>query len=110
MKLRGALPVLLVSVLAAAAPAAAGPPSKIGTMTAFPLTQGRGAGPLAAGLDGNLWVSQGNVSGQLPPTYPVAVVAPLGKPVKQIPDGGAETLGPDGNFWFARGPKVGRMT
>src|SRR3954447_4115058 len=106
MRLRVALSAVVMLLAACAGAQAYTPPIK---MTVFPFAVGHPSGPMVAGLDGNMWLQQGSGLASSPAPR-VAVVDTQGGTVKELPAGGAEALGPDGNIWFAYGPKIGRMT
>lgn len=107
MRLWVALSAVLVTFVAACGGAQAYTPPI--TMKVFPLAAGHPSGPMVAGLDGNMWLQEGNGVASAPAPR-VAVLNAQGGVVKELAAGGAGALGPDGNFWFAYGPKVARMT
>src|SRR5215212_2672650 len=109
MRSRGLLTALAAAALMLGAAGGADAYVPRTKMTVFQLPAGHPSGPMVAGLDGNMWLQEGNGVFEYPAPR-VAVMNPRGAIVRELPAGGAGALGPDGNFWFEYGPKIGRMT
>jgi streptogramin lyase len=96
--LRRRLLAFTVALSALASPAAA----EAGTVTSYPLSTGAQPSHIAAGPDGNLWVTESGTS-KVARVTPAGAVTEFPLQAGAVPRGIA--VGPDGNLWVAEDAK-----